>query len=255
MLAALLGGFSTLYIMIESSSMVADFIYKLCTGLIMIIILCGKTAIKNYVYAVLTFMILSFSLSGISIFVAEKLNSKIVIASNLQQYIQISPIVLLFITAMVYVVVRTVQKQMQYSGKELNGELELQICGKVLICTALIDTGCCIKDPFGSSQVVVLDEKIFRNIKDFILPSEAKKRSRIIPVDTVGESSLLCGYRCDKAVLKCRNEKYVFDRIIAVASNNKLNENIDAIVSFDSIDRLSDGKSDGFVSEENYKLH
>ncbi len=117
------------------------------------------------------------------------------------------------------------------------------------MCTALIDTGCCIKDPFGSSQVVVLNEKKFKDIENYILPSEVSKRSRVIPVDTVGETSLLYGLRCDKAVLKLGNVRYVFERIIAVASNKGLSSGIDVIVSYDSIDRLSDGKSDGYVTE------
>lgn len=219
-----------------------DLGFKLLSGSVIIIILLGRTKVKNYLYAFIVLMLLSFLINGIVVFCAENLNNDIFISLNFQQYINISPVVLLGVTVLVYVCVRLIQKQMKLKNRDIRAELELHICGNKISCNALMDSGCSLNDPLSSSQVFVISQVKFENIKNLISQSEINKRSRVVPAITVGDSCLLHGIRCDGAILKYNHERYEFQKVVAVASKKEIGLNFEAIVSYDSVDRLSDRK-------------
>ena len=77
-LASLLGGISSLYILIGNTLPIIDVLYKLLSGLVIVIVAHRYSGLKNLFIMYLTFMIIGFSLCGGAEFAENLFRSKVV---------------------------------------------------------------------------------------------------------------------------------------------------------------------------------
>ena len=69
--------------------------------------------------------------------------------------------------------------------------------------------------------------------------NEFQKRQRLIPATTINGSALMEGIRCDEATIIANDKTMNFYNPIVICSERMLNDT-DAIISYTSINRLSD---------------
>lgn len=226
--ASLFGGVISLYIFIESKSLLFDIMFKFVSGIILIIIAFGFSNLKNFLLRYVFFLVLSFSFNGLVLFI-NNLNSSTFLSRNLISYIDISPVFLVLLSAIFYLLIRITEKILHRKVQVDCAEIEIEIFD---ICTkfnALIDSGHTLTDPLSDSQIIIIDESlynVFTNINKNIT-----NRIRLIPVTTISNSEIVRGIRCDKATVYIGKEIIELKSPIILPASKKLGDNYNAIIS------------------------
>ena len=104
----------------------------------------------------------------------------------------------------------------------------------------MIDTGNSIIDPFGNSEIFIISPNQFKIAEECLSNNEVISRKRIIPIKTVGGTDILTGYRCDKSIVFLGENQYIFNKVIVVSAKEELNGRYNALISPDSLERISD---------------
>lgn len=235
--ASLIGGVSSLYIFVDSNSLIIDILFKLISGVLLVFITFGFTRIKIFLIQYIIFIILSFSLNGLVFFIYNLKNSA-VLSRNLVSYIDISPILLIVLSCIFYTLIRVIEKILNRKIRVDYAEITLQIYDKTIKLNALIDSGHTLTDPLSDSQIIFIDKKKFSEI----ISSEqlVKQRIRLIPVSTVSDSNLIEGIRCDTAEVFVGKQKFVLTNPIVLPANKNLGDTYNALISKSAINLFSE---------------
>lgn len=231
-IASLIGGISSLYILLQIKTVLIDVLIKLIIGIVLISVAFWPQKYNKILISYIVFLFLSFSLNGLVLFL-HNLKPSTFISKNLVSYINISPILLIALTVVFYLVIRLIQKIIQIRLNIDKVAIEILLNSEKIKLNALVDSGHTLIDPLSNSQIIFVDSSIFKSIN--MEEREYLVRKRTIPVSTVTTSSLLDGIRCDKAVIAVQNNKIVIDKPIIVSSKQDLNDEYNAIISKSAI--------------------
>lgn len=234
--ASLFGGIISLYIFIESKSLVFDIIFKFASGILLIIIAFSFSSLKLFLLRYIIFLVLSFSFNGLVLFI-NNLNSSTFFSRNLISYINISPVFLVLLSVIFYLLIRIIEKLLHRKVQVDCAQIEIEFLGIFVKLNALIDSGHTLTDPLSDSQIIIVDEGIyntFSNIKEHIT-----NRIRLIPVTTISKSEIVRGIRCDKATVYIGKEIIVLKSPIILAASEKLGDNYNAIISKTAVNIFS----------------
>lgn len=237
-LASLLGGISSLYILIGNTLPIIDVLYKLLSGLVIVIVAHRYSGLKNLFIMYLTFMIIGFSLCGGAEFAENLFRSKVV-NENFISYFEISPLLLISITVLIYLTVLFIRKILERNSFSRRALLIINLKDFKKKYTAIVDTGSDLRDPFSDAEVFVLNNVLYDEIKLLLEFNEFQKRQRLIPATTINGSALMEGIRCDEATIIANDKTMNFYNPIVICSERMLNDT-DAIISYTSLNRLSD---------------
>lgn len=232
-ISSIFGGLSSLYILIDSNSAVLDLFVKLSAGMIIILIAFGK---RKAFITYIVFLLFSFSLNGLVLFL-RNFNSNTFISNNLVCYFNISPVILIVLSMVFYLLVRLVQKLLQMKVVADLVEIEIHLSKNISKCYALIDSGHTLIDPFSDSQIIFVDSNLYSSLIDGI---ELSVRTRLIPVKTVLESSMLHGIRCDYAKIIYKKTETLLKKPIVIESSQPLKDNYNAIISASALNENID---------------
>ena len=111
-----------------------------------------------------------------------------------------------------------------YSSKsEKNIRISVCICGKKEKITALVDSGCFVCDPLDGKPVIIVKSNLMELTKGLgeLCESndpEIKKRTRIIPIKSLGAERILMGVRTDYIEVEGNKERY---ESIVIALDNE----------------------------------
>ena len=238
--AAAVGGFSSLYIFVENTSTLIDIAFRFVSGCIIILIAQSLKSVKNFITAYAVFMLLCFVLNGIIEFIYSLNLSKVLFVENSVEYINVSPVMIVVFTGIIYIIISLIKKIISKSTRSKSAELLLSVCGFELKLNALIDTGHNICDPLSDSKVIIVDPRYLKTIIEHISEEERDRRKRLVPANTVVGGTLLDGIRCDLVDVKLEDKNYIFYKPIAAASNEKLGGEQQAIISDSYFNRLSE---------------
>jgi len=231
-ISSIFGGLSSLYILIDSNSAVLDLFVKLSAGMIIILIAFGK---RKAFITYIVFLLFSFSLNGLVLFL-RNFNSNTFISNNLVCYFNISPVILIVLSMVFYLLVRLVQKLLQMKVVADLAEIEIHLSKNISKCYALIDSGHTLIDPFSDSQIIFVDSNLYSLIDGI----ELSVRTRLIPVKTVLESSMLHGIRCDYAKIIYKKTETLLKKPIVIESSQPLKDNYNAIISASALNENID---------------
>ena len=235
-IASLLGGLSSLYILVETKSALIDFAYSVLVSLILVLVSSGYK--KGFLISVATLFGLSFALNGAVAFISNYFDFGVIFSDNLISYYNVSPLLLISVTAVFYLVLKTIQRILDRRLKPKSVELTVEILGSEYSFNALVDSGNLVKDPFGNAQVFIVDGKEFERIIELIPEAKLQRRERVIPVKTINETKLLNAVRCDGCKIITSENVYEYTSPIIAASEKKLANGFNAIVSSVSLDAI-----------------
>jgi sigma-E processing peptidase SpoIIGA len=238
--ASILGGFSSLYIFFNTP-IIYDVLFNLISGAALIVIAVGFVRFKVLALSYIVYLFLSFSLAGSVYFLQELFNETLLFSKNTVNYFNISPLFLITITAIIYITIRFIQRFKDRNNIEKYVTLHINVCGNTHKFNSLVDTGHDIKDPFGDADVFIIDKEKYKQIEESCINVESRKR--VIPVSTVEGSSLLNALRIDNAKIISGDNCYTFSSVILAQSKSKLSEGIEAIVSYSSLLKIPDQRS------------
>lgn len=172
---------------------------------------CGMASLSRRIKFLLSFYISTFLISGVVSFMYELMNryiKNILFESNQstnKKALLFSVIILLMIGAL-----RLFVMIFSSSLNEKNVKIVINIHDKRLEVEALVDTGNLVKDPMNMNPVIFIKKELAKKIfpKEVIelshldtLPSEYRKRIRLIPITRNGQTHVMTGVRVDEVTV------------------------------------------------------
>lgn len=114
------------------------------------------------------------------------------------------------------------QSRMRWKEEHMKAKTVLEFGDRKLFATALMDTGNKLYDPFYHKPVILVDEKMMKDMLKFCR-EECPERLHFIPFHSVGkENGLLEGITFDCVSIKWQNKQLKFREVIAAATKESL---------------------------------
>lgn len=239
-IAAAIGGFSSLYILIHTDNILLDIAFKIVVASALILTLQGLLGFKAFLCSLGIFVLLSFALNGFVV-ALENIFSKTFFTENMINYFNISSLHLIFFTAVIYAVIMLVRKITDKSLSGYRADLKISVCGYTMKLKGFVDTGNHLRDPFSNLPVIVINKGNYDKILVAIGSIELSRRKRLIPFSTVNERGVLNALRCDSAEISIEESgRYDYKDVIIASANQKIDNGFDAIIPLCAVDRISD---------------
>ena len=191
-LASVLGGVLSLTALLPPLPFFLNFPLDFLGAAALVFTAFGKTNFKNFLKRTAVLFSVSFSFCGMMVLVYTSFHPKGMEVYNDVVYFNISPVLLIILTLVCYYAMRLTEKLTK-------GRLGKQVCrvtvtthGKTAEFSAMIDTGCEVKEPFSGEYVIIAEESCLTAFNDLFF------QYRIIPFNSLGGSGILSGFRAEK---------------------------------------------------------
>lgn len=233
---SVLGGISALYIFLPPLNTVIEFLIRLVISLIITLATFGFGSVKSLCRNTAVFFAVTFGFAGAMLGLWYIFEPSGMAINNSVVYFNISPAVLIGLTAVFYIIVSVLRYLLQKNSPDARQcSIKVTIGKKSAETNALIDTGNSISDAMGMSEIIIVDkafaEKLFGDIKKISDNQDMTARYRVIPCNTVSGTTLLEGYRCDKAYIKYEENVTEINRPILALSKTPLDRECEAIIN------------------------
>ena len=207
------GGLSSLLLFIENLGVIMTLL-KIITAILMTVITFGLKPIKRLLKSVFLLFAITFLFGGILFAIYIFFDKDILIYSNGIVYFDIDLTFLIVCTVISYVVITIISKIMDKKApKSKEYYITVENAGKTISCTALMDTGNNLREPFSGYPVIMLDKELFQKL--FI-----EEKIRLIPVSTVNGESVIRAIRPHKLIIN----DFVTDKVYIGESASQLCE-------------------------------
>ncbi len=212
-LGALLSGFSSLLLFIENLGIIMTLL-KILTAIITVMITFGVKPFKQFLKKVFFLFAITFIFGGFVLAVYMFFDKDILIYSNGIIYFDVSMTFLIICSVIAYLIIVLISKITDKKApKNKEYIVNIQNKGSNVTCTALMDTGNSLCDPFSSYPVILVDKSIFERL--FI-----EDKIRLIPISTVNGESLIRAFKPEKIFVG----DYSTDKVYIGESETKLEE-------------------------------
>ena len=223
-LGSLIGGILSLTALLPKLPTGLNIILDIIFASIIVFFSFGRTNIKNYIKRVAVYFGISFFFCGIMIFIYTAFKPKGMAIFNDVVYFDISPVLLIILTLICYYILRLIRRLTKGDIGKSVCSIEAWFNGQSVTFSAVLDTGCNVKEPFSSLYVIIAEKEL---LKDITLDTD---KIRVIPFDSLGGKGLLKGYMPDKLTV---NGKEV-NAYIGICEN-VINSEIKAIAPYELI--------------------
>lgn len=233
---AVSGGISSLYIFLPTIPIFLDLIFKLLICAILCLITFGFKTIKDYIKTTGILLLSSLILGGgfIGIWLLYKPENMTI--NNSVVYFDISPVVLIISTSVFYLIIVTVRHFTVKDGEMAeNCSISLYINEDNYLLNGMVDTGNSLTDIFGLSEIIIIDERISKEITEKLSKDEYEKRYRAVPISTVSGKEILNGIRANRIIITANKKSKTIKNPIIVSSNTPIKDGWNAIVNPRSI--------------------
>ena len=235
-LGSLLGGASSLYIFLPKLPWIAEFLIRFALSLIISLAVFGFSGVKALLRESGVFFCVTFGYAGGMLALWYVFKPSGMAVNNSIVYFNISPSILIVLSAVFYILVSLLRYILSKNNKE-SSQCEVKIIlGQNAIHTkAIVDTGNSLSDAFGLSQVIIVDKSLAQRLLGDLDNTKSKEemvsRYRVLPCNTVSGTTLLEGYRCDKAYLKYEGNELKLSRPIIAISKTPIEGECKAIIN------------------------
>lgn len=243
-ISSFVGALFSLYIFLPSYSFLLESVVRLVCSATCVFICFGKVSAVRFIRLSAVFYAVSFMYAGVMLGIWFILKPESMAINNGVVYLDVSPLLLIVITLVSYIVLTIVRLLARKNGG--GGEkvgLKCVLGDKFIKLYTLVDTGHNIRDNLANSPVIIISPKKMQELlgRDFdvfssgnLLPDDFLfSRYRIIPCKTVGGSALLKAIRCDEASVHRKDTVYKIDSPILAMSISTLGGDYDAIAGTD----------------------
>lgn len=227
-LAALFGALSSCTILLDIPSKLLSAAIKIITAAVMTAIAFEIRSRQMFFKLVAILTTVTFGFAGAMIGIKNIMSTENISVSNFSVYLDISPIYLILITLVCYILL-SVYSKLTAGKTRQNSVCRLTISseGKSITLDALLDTGNTLTEPFSGLPVVVVNEKsIFHllpnDIKNFSTENpKPSKNIRLIPYTSVGGEGLLKGFMPDSVTVESEGRESKTENVYVAVTDRK----------------------------------
>ena len=222
-LAAMLGGVSSFYIFLETKSILLDFLFRAISCFLISAVAFSFRKVLFTLKAAGVFIILSIGLSGLLEAVVSLFKINSVITENTFVYIGISPLVLILLSVVFYLIAKLLVRLFKNDSVAEECTVEVFLNDKTVQFFALVDSGNSVTDLLSDSEVFIASKKATGRLlggdaKEYLTLCENRRRCRMIPTKTVNGDSLMYAVRCDKAKITEGSKSFIIQKPIIAES-------------------------------------
>lgn len=241
-LGSLVGAISSFVIFLPPMNEFISLIIRLATAFAVVFATFFPTSRKSFFKAVSAYFLITFCFCGACIGFFMLFSPPLAIRNG-AVYIDISPLMLVGIILVCYIIIRIICR---VSGRAMPSQeicwLTVEHNGVSVKLIAKTDTGNMLKEPFSNLPVIVaemekLESLLPKDISAYLTKSvsvstaqyEYMSSIRLVPYNSVGGDGLLPAFKPDSVVVLLNGKATKADAYIAVTSK-KLSESFSAIV-------------------------
>jgi stage II sporulation protein GA (sporulation sigma-E factor processing peptidase) len=185
------------------------------------IVLCafGFGGIKRLVRNTAAFYIVNFAFAGLMVAIWYFFAPQGLVIRNSVVYFNISPVLLILLTVVCYGIFTLIGR---ITGRQAPKKLFCRIVvsrgGIACDCTARVDTGNTLREPFSNDPVVIVARNTIRRV----MPPDKDLNFRLIPFDAVSGSGVLKAFRPDRLTIYYGKEVIQASRVYIAVSETEL---------------------------------
>ena len=224
-IASVLGGFSSLIILAPDMGLLLSLLTKLIFSVIIVVSAYNPKSVAAIAKGTGYFFAVSFLFAGMMLFASSLPGISIVNYNNGVAYINLSFFSLIAACVICYavtVILGKITKSKTADTVVMN--IGITSGGKTVNCSAILDTGNSLTDPFTGEGVIIADrftlsEILPENIKTYLETGNSEKAIRLLPCKTVTGTALLPCFRAEKIRINDRDFSFEIEKPeIAVSS-------------------------------------
>ncbi len=187
---------------------------KAVTAVLMTAIAFGVKPLKQLSKKIFLLFALTFLFGGLMFAIYIFFDKDILIYSNGIVYFDVDLTFLIICTVISYIVITLIARITDKKApKNKEYYVTVENDGKSISCTALMDTGNNLREPFSSYPVIMLESDLFQKLY-------SKDKMRLIPVSTVNGESLINAFKPKKVKIN----HFVTDKVYIGESKTNLDE-------------------------------
>lgn len=234
-LAAFLGGISSLYIFLPRQKIIVEFIYKVTVAFLLSWVCFGVKSVKKFIKNTGVFFLATCGYAGMMFALWAIFKPYGMVINNSVVYLSVSPTILVVFSIGGYIVFTLLWQIFKRSSPEAcRHEITVFANDKQICLKAIADTGNSLEDVFGKSEVIIADEKqvlkLFGTLEVENSP-ELARRYRLLPCSTVSGNDTLKGFRCDSAQIKQGNKNTFIQSPVLAISKTSFDDDYNAIIN------------------------
>ncbi len=237
LLASALGGIGAFVLLLPPLPFAVSVIISLSQACLMIAAAFLPLSKRTFLKAAILLFGISFCFCGAVTAILTFLRPKHTLVRNSAVYIGISPLLLIALTLLCYLLLRGFYALMNKGVcRSYRCEAVIDYQGKTLTGKGMIDTGNTLHEPFSGKCVIVGREDVFRPMLDAgnylkttnELPAE--KGVRLIPFDSVGGSGLMPAIHPAGITIRTEKTELQVDAYLALSHHKSFAQDCDLIV-------------------------
>lgn len=235
LLAALLGAVYSLFLLFPEISAWLSLLIKLMMSATIVLAAWQLQGLRQFLRELAAFYIISFAFAGFMIAIWYFAAPQGIIIKNSIVYFNISPLLLIGLTVLCYLVIRVIHRLTgRQAPDHLFYRIRIDYNGKSVSCMAKVDTGNALAEPFSNYPVAVVCKKYVADM----IPQENSGRLRFIPFYAVSGGGLLPAFQPDKLTVTCEGRQYEIRNVYIAASGEPLGE-VGALLNPDLLQKTS----------------
>jgi len=215
--AAALGAAGSLTILLPEINLILSFFIKLILSAIIVLAAYPFYGLKQWLRELAAFYIMSFAFAGFMLALWYFIAPQGLIIKNSVVYFNVSPLLLIVMTIICYFIIRFIHRITGRQAPEnLFCKIRIDYIGKSVCCTAKVDTGNTLTEPFSNAPVAVVYEECVAEL----VPEPDSGKIRYVPFQAVSGAGLLPAFKPDKLTVICgKNQIEIYEVYIAVTKS------------------------------------
>ena len=237
LLGAVVGGVCSFVILLPPVPSGISMVVSLLTAVLVSASAFCPVSTKQFIKLTAAFFMISFGYCGLMIAVWIMFSPGNLVIRNSSVYIDISPFVLILTTVFCYVILRVLLRIISIRKNISPGcHVSLEIFGRTIECSGMIDTGSSLKEPFSGEPAVVFRRELLGDLQDRLFSGDKLLNSgiRLIPFNSVGGEGVLRAVRPNRIRITIGKESYIVSAYNAFCDDNRVT-GTDALVPYELI--------------------
>lgn len=234
--SAVLGGFSSVMILIPSIPNGIFIILRLILALILVYAAFGFSNKLQFLRAFGSFFFVNFIFAGLMLALWLFVSPKSMLYSTGIVYFNIDTMSLVILTLICYAVMRLIHMLIEFkTPRNTIYDMEILVSETKFLCRAFLDTGNSLKEPFSSLPVIIVNQNIsdYANTKKLIAAfADGGYPERIVTASTVNSVNVLHAYKPDKIHIKGIKTEFETSLVYIALTQTKIkNGDFDALLN------------------------
>lgn len=213
----------SLLIFLPPLSPVISFLLKIICSVATVLISFGYSSKRCFIRQIAVFLLTNIGFCGIILLISGISINKISVVNNDWIYINMSPVVFIFLTLICYFVFRFIQIVTKHKTEnDIIHKIKVKKSGCFWEFFGKTDTGCSLYEPFSGSPVIIADAEVFqkKQTASAFIGGDTNNRQteenspafRVIPFETLSGEGFLKAFKADEVYIdgkKSEKEIYI----------------------------------------------